>query len=125
MAGVATTHPLMLVAWMALFFVAFAVVWMFIQTFADILRSHRSGLSKARWIALIALLPFFGVLIYVVATPRRRLPRIRPVDGPSGSAGRVAWPVPADEIAKAAQLCEDGRITAGEFEILRRQALRF
>jgi len=43
-----------------------AVIWMFIAIFADILRRDMSGWAKAGWIVLIVLLPFLGMLIYVI-----------------------------------------------------------
>ena len=53
-------------------FIAFiwvAVIWMFIGIFADIIRRDMSGWTKAGWIMLIVCLPFFGVLIYLIANP--------------------------------------------------------
>jgi hypothetical protein len=59
------------VLWSTLvFFFWFAAIWMFISVFADILRRHDlSGWGKAGWIFLIAILPFLGVLIYLIARP--------------------------------------------------------
>jgi Phospholipase_D-nuclease N-terminal len=49
----------------------FAFIWMFISTFSDILRrGDLSGGAKAGWIFLIAILPFLGILIYMMARPR-------------------------------------------------------
>ena len=36
-------------------------------------RRDLHGLSKALWVALIILLPYFGVLIYLVARPEQPL----------------------------------------------------
>ena len=88
----------------------FAVVWMFIGIFADILRRDMSGWAKAGWIILILFLPFVGILIYVIARPTGYGVRT------SGSA---------DEIARAAQLHEDGKITSAEYERLKRHALNY
>jgi len=57
--------------WTALlFFFWFAVIWMFIAVFADILKRDMSGWVKAGWITLIVLVPFLGALIYLIAVPR-------------------------------------------------------
>jgi Phospholipase_D-nuclease N-terminal len=56
---------------MVAFFFWFTFIWMFISVFADILRrDDLSGGAKAGWIFLVAILPFFGVLLYVMGRPR-------------------------------------------------------
>jgi len=46
------------------------VLVMFVRVFADLWRrDDLSGAAKAAWIALIVVLPFVGVLIYVIARP--------------------------------------------------------
>jgi hypothetical protein len=99
------------VAMMALF-TLFAVAWIFVAFFRDILRRDLSGWAKAGWIALIVLVPLLGALAYVVVRPR---------DVVAPARGRDYRP--ADEIATAARLYEKGTVTAGEFEYLKRKAL--
>ena len=55
---------------MLVFFVLFAVIWMFIAIFIDIMRRRMSGWAKAGWIVLLVLLPFIGALIYIIARPK-------------------------------------------------------
>jgi Phospholipase_D-nuclease N-terminal len=106
------------------FFFWIVCIWMFIGVFADILRRDLSGWAKAGWIALIVVLPFLGILIYLIARPKTageygylaREDRAR---------GGVAGASAADQIAKAAQLHDEGRITADEFERLKQQALSY
>jgi hypothetical protein len=109
---------------MVVLFFWITVIWMFISVFADILRRDMSGWAKAGWIVLITLLPFLGVLIYLIAVPRTARPDS---SGPSvwGSSTpqRTREYGPADEIAKAAQLHDQGKISADEFEYLKEQAL--
>jgi len=109
---------------MVVFFFWFAVIWMFIGVFADILRRDMSGWAKAGWIILIVLLPFLGVLIYLIAMPRRarREAELSDYWGPTPQRQAQEYR-PADEIATAAQLHDQGRISAAEFETLKRQAL--
>lgn len=59
----------LLVAMVAFFFLTLAI-WMFIAVFADIFaRRDLSGWGKAGWTLLIFIIPFIGVLIYVIARP--------------------------------------------------------
>jgi hypothetical protein len=54
---------------LALFF-WFMFLWMFVTVFADIFPRHDlSGFGKAAWIFLIVILPFIGILIYMIARP--------------------------------------------------------
>jgi hypothetical protein len=106
---------------MLVFFFWFAVIWMFVGIFADILRRDMSGWAKAGWMVLIVLLPFIGMLIYLIARPAS-------VDGDgrhvfTGYGTRDASS--ADQIAKAVQLHEQGKITSAEFERLKQQALSY
>ena len=56
---------------MIVFFFWFMFIWMFIAIFADIFRRNDiSGGGKAGWIILIVILPFIGILIYMIARPK-------------------------------------------------------
>ena len=77
---------------MFVFFFWFMLIWMFIMVFADIFRrKDLSGGAKAGWVLLIFILPFFGILIYLIARPsivdaremagRRVRCRVRPGPG--------------------------------------------
>lgn len=103
-------------AMVALFF-WFAVIWMFLAVFTDIFRRDMSGWAKAGWVALIVIVPFLGALIYMIAMP--------PAEGGYGwgQSSRAPRPGAADEIAKAAQLYDQGRITADEYEYIKGKAL--
>src|SRR5690349_6850935 len=99
----------------AVFFFWFAVIWMFVTLFADILRRDMSGWAKAGWIVLIVLLPFLGILVYLIVMSRtgdREVAAWAPTGRPQSRRSRDHRP--ADEIAKAAELHERGRISADE-----------
>jgi hypothetical protein len=109
---------------MIVFFFWFMFIWMFIGVFADIFRRNDlSGAAKAGWIILIVLLPFLGILIYMIVRPRmteqdremasEMMERQRRVEGYSS----------ADEIAKLAKLRDEGKISAEEYEKLKAKAL--
>ena len=56
---------------MLVFYFWVIFIWMFIRVFADIFRrSDIHGGAKAGWVLLIVILPFIGILIYLVARPR-------------------------------------------------------
>ena len=110
-----------LLTMLALFFWA-ALIWMFIGVFADIFRRRDlSGGAKAGWAFLIVVLPFLGVLIYLIARPavvETDLPRVeKRADAPYTRLSA------ADEIEKAAKLQAAGAITPAEFATIKEQAL--
>lgn len=102
--------------WIAWFVLLFRVI-------ADIFRSDDlGGWGKALWCIFTLLVPFLGVFVYVIARgdsmTNRDIQQARDneaafrsyVQQTAGSGGT------ADEIAKLAQLRDDGVISAQEFE---------
>ena len=57
------------VFWSMLWFFCFFIwIWLLIRVFADIFRSHdMSGWAKALWIVFVIVLPYLGVLVYLIA----------------------------------------------------------
>jgi hypothetical protein len=103
---------------MLVFFVWFALVWMFVAVVGDILRRKMSGWAKAGWVLLLVLLPFAGALIYIIARPKG-------ADAPEMSSwGGATRYRAADEISRGAQLYADGELTAAEYNEFKRQTLR-
>ncbi len=116
--------PLLDLFWSMLwFFMFFVWIWLLITIFADIFRSEISGFGKAGWIFFVIVLPFLGVLIYLIANGDKMQERsmkqasdmasaqreyIQSVAGDSASA--------ADEIAKLASLKDSGAISDAEFQ---------
>ena len=50
------------------FFLFFIWIWLLIMVFGDIFRSHdMSGWSKALWTFFVIVLPYLGVLVYLIA----------------------------------------------------------
>jgi hypothetical protein len=111
---------------MLVFFFWFTVIWMFITVFADIFRRDMGGWAKAGWIALIVILPFIGILAYVIARPKTVEAEAGygyPLASPQAVAPPEPEPQPAEEIARAAQLQDEGRITEAEFQQIKQHAL--
>jgi len=120
----AYTYPLLSIFWTMLeFFLFFLWIWLLIVIFADIFRSHdMGGLAKALWVIFVIILPFLGVLIYLIARGGSMQERaaaqaqrqqqafdsyVKETAGGSGSA---------DELAKLADLKAKGVLTDAEFE---------
>jgi hypothetical protein len=105
---------------MILFFFWFMFIWMFIAVFADIFRRENlSGWAKAGWIVLIIVLPFIGILIYVIARPKNTEQDRRMV----AEARRMSGYSAADELAKLGQLHDAGKLTDEEFATLKQRAM--
>jgi hypothetical protein len=127
----AADYPFLDVLWSIVIFMAFLLwIWLAITCFADIFRRHdMSGFMKALWILVIIVVPYFGVLIYLIAyhdgIAQRNMKdvqasqqafddRVREAAGSSGSAA---------EIERAHGLLQSGAITQDEFDRLKAKAL--
>jgi hypothetical protein len=53
---------------MFLFFLFVAWIWLLISVYADVFRSDDlGGVAKAFWVLFVLLLPYVGVLVYLIA----------------------------------------------------------
>jgi Short C-terminal domain/Phospholipase_D-nuclease N-terminal len=127
----AADYPFLDVFWTMLVFFAW-VIWfsLLITVFMDLFRRHDvSGWGKAGWTVFVIVLPYLGVLVYLIAQGKHMAERraadtqasraafddyVRQVSSESG---------PSDQIAKAKQLLDSGAIDAAEFEQIKRKAL--
>jgi len=121
----AYTYPLLDFLWtMVEIFLFVLWIWLAIMVFVDIFRSHdMGGLAKAIWVLFIVILPFLGVLVYLIArgggmheraanqAAREQQAFDEYVKKTAGSSGGSA-----DELAKLADLKAKGVITDAEFE---------
>jgi Phospholipase_D-nuclease N-terminal len=108
---------------MIVFYFWFLFIWAFIRVFADIFRrDDLSGGAKAGWILLIVVLPFLGILIYLIARPRMTEQDRRLMMESEEAQRRMAGYSPAEEIAKLSKLRDEGKISASEYEELKRKA---
>ena len=109
---------------MVVFFFWFMLIWMFIGVFADIFRRNDlSGGAKAGWILLIFIVPFFGILIYLIARPKMTAQDKEMMSAMQERERRATGYSAADEVAKLAKLRDEGKITAEEYEQLKQQAM--
>ena len=115
-------YPLMGLFWTMLwFFLWFAWLMLLFRVFADIFRSNdMGGWAKALWSIFVILVPFLGVLVYVIAHGKSMTER-----DIQGAAERAAFRSyvqeaaggggTADELAKLADLKAKGVLTDDEF----------
>ena len=108
---------------MLAFFFWFMAIWMFVAVFADVFRRRDlSGWAKAGWILLMFVLPFLGILVYVITRPRITDAEIAMLGSSPQYTGGGGGYSPADEVAKLAALRDAGELTPEEFEALKRRA---
>ena len=106
------------------FFFWVIFIWMFITIFADIFRrDDLSGGAKAGWIILIVLVPFLGILIYMIARPKMTEQDKEMLAAAQEGQRRLEGYSAADEIAKLATLRDEGKITSEEYEAMKAKAL--
>jgi hypothetical protein len=113
------------VLWVMLeFFFLFMAIWIFIAVFSDIFRRRDlSGWAKAGWVVLIFLVPFLGALIYLIARPKMTEQDKEDMARIEQAQARMSGYSAADEVAKLAKLRDDGKITAEEYEDMKRKAM--
>ena len=109
---------------MIAFFFWMMIIWMFISIFADIFRRNDlSGWGKAGWVILVFVLPFLGILIYIIARPKMTEQDKEILMKAQEQQRRAAGYSSADEIAKLSKLKADGAITDEEFQEMKKRAL--
>jgi Short C-terminal domain/Phospholipase_D-nuclease N-terminal len=128
---VGNSYPFLDVMWtMLVFFVWVIWFWLLITVFADVFRRHDlSGFSKALWIVFVIVLPYLGVLIYLIAQHEgmneRNLANVQAQQSQMDDYVKsvAAKSDPAEQITKAKQLLDTGAITQAEFDALKQKAL--
>ena len=126
---VAADYPFLEVLWtMILFFAWVAWIWIAITVFADVFRRHDiSGWAKAAWVVLVIVLPFLGVLIYLISQHEGMRERsVRQAETQRAAFDqyvREAAGGSAAEIAKAKELLDGGTITQAEFDAIKAKAV--
>ena len=127
----AADYPFLDVLWsMLIFFAFFLWIWLAITCFADIFRRRdESGWVKAIWIVFIIVLPYLGVLVYLIANHTSMADRqVKDVEQAQAAFDARVREVaasrdPAAEIEKAHALLQSGAINQDEFERLKANAL--
>jgi hypothetical protein len=127
----AADYPFLDVLWTMIVIFAWVIwFWLLIVIFGDLFRRRDiSGWGKAGWIIFVIVLPYLGVLVYLISQhdgmAERSAQQARAsqaqfddyVKSVSASGGSAA------EIEKAKQLLDSGAITQAEFDALKSKAL--
>jgi ABC-type multidrug transport system fused ATPase/permease subunit len=114
-----------------LYFTLFVIlIWLLITVFIDIFRSNDlSGWAKALWVLFIIVLPYLGVLVYLIARGGKMHERAAQAAQQSDAAFReyvqsaAGSGSAADELARLADLRDRGVISEDEFQSLKAKAL--
>jgi preprotein translocase subunit YajC len=110
--------------YMLMFYLFFMVIWMFIRVFADIFhRENLTGWGKAGWILVIFIIPFIGLLIYMIVRPKDTEQDQRDMAQMQATQSRLVGGSAVDDIAKAQGLLDKGAITQAEFDSIKAKAL--
>jgi TRAP-type C4-dicarboxylate transport system permease small subunit len=127
----ASSYPFLNVFWDILIVFAWILfIWIAITVFIDIFRRRDiSGWAKAAWVVLIVLLPWIGVLIYLIANHNgmadRNEQQTKAAQATFDQAVREAAGKggPATEIDTARKLLDSGTISQAEFDSIKAKAL--
>ncbi len=127
----ASSYPFLSVMWTLLVIFAWVIwFWLLITIFADLFRRHDiGGGMKALWIIFVIILPFLGVLIYLIAESKgmaeRNTKQAQAAQSEFDSYVKTvaAQSDPTEQIAKGKQLLDSGAITQAEFDSLKAKAL--
>lgn len=124
-------YPLLNLFWTMLW-VFLWVMWFFLlfKVISDLFQDHGlNGWAKAGWIVLVILLPYLGVLLYLIARGRSMAERdrqrgkaqedafkeyVRHAAAASGGAAGSGGPV--DELHKLSALKDKGDLSQAEFD---------
>ena len=125
----AADYPFLDIFWSMFIFFLFVIwIWILITVFADIFRRKDiGGGSKALWIIFVIVLPYLGVLIYLIANhdgmADRNIQQVQKQQAAADDYIRSVAGGSAAEIEKAKSLLDSGAITQAEFDTLKAKAL--
>jgi Short C-terminal domain/Phospholipase_D-nuclease N-terminal len=126
---IAADYPFLDVLWtIIIFFCWVAWIWIVITVFIDVFRRDDiGGWGKAGWVVLVIVLPFLGVLIYLIAQHdgmrERSMRQASAQRQEFDQYVREAAGGSAAEIAKAKELLDAGTINQQEFDAIKAKAL--
>ena len=113
------------------FFLFFIWIWLLIVVFSDIFRSHdMGGFAKAIWVIAIIILPYLGVLIYLIARGHKMAEHAQQAAAAQDAAAKQyiqqaagTTKSTAEEIAHLNDLKNQGVLSDAEFEAAKAKAL--
>lgn len=122
--------PLLNIFWsIFMFFLLVAWIWVIVGVISDVFRSKDlSGLEKALWVLGIIIIPWLGVLTYIVirgqGMAERNAQALAEVEKMRRAYVQdVAGSSTADELTKLAELRDKGIITDAELQVQKTKLL--
>ena len=124
-------YPFLSVMWTLLVIFGWVIwFWLLIVIFGDLFRRHDiGGWAKAAWTIFVIVLPFIGVLIYMISQSKgmaeRQTAQTQSAQSQFDQYVRsvASDQSPATQIEKAKSLLDSGSITKDEFEEIKRRAI--
>lgn len=130
LAASSSSYPFLSAVWLMILIFAFVIwFWILITIFSDIFRRHDiGGGKKAIWIIFVVLFWWVGVLIYLIVEHKGMAERSTEqmkaaLSQQADYIKSVAGSSPADQVAQAKQLLDNGTITQAEFDTMKAKAL--
>jgi Phospholipase_D-nuclease N-terminal/Short C-terminal domain len=129
MLPIAADYPFLDVLWTMIIFFAWVIwIWIAITVLIDVFRRHDiGGWHKAAWVVFVIVLPFLGVLVYLIAQHEgmreRSAQQAKAQQKAFDEYVRETAGGSAAEIAKAKELLDAGAITQAEFDAIKAKAL--
>ncbi|HEX4745915.1 MAG TPA: SHOCT domain-containing protein [Gaiellaceae bacterium] len=125
----AADYPFLDILWTMFIFFLFVIwIWILITVFSDIFRrKDAGGGTKALWIVFVILLPYLGVLVYLIANhdgmADRNIQAMQKQQEATDAYIKSVAGGSAAEIEKAKGLLDSGAITQAEFDQIKAKAL--
>jgi uncharacterized membrane protein YcjF (UPF0283 family) len=126
---IAADYPFLEILWtMILFFAWVAWIWIAVTVLIDVFRRDDiGGWGKAAWVVFVIVIPFLGVLVYLIVQHDEMRQRSEKQAQAQKAAFddyvRDAAGGATGEIAKAKELLDSGAITQAEFDAIKAKAL--
>ena len=117
--------------WETIILFAFVIwIWLLFTVLGDVFRRRDiGGVMKVFWIVVVLVLPYVGVLIYVLAEHSGMADRSQKHgDGTDAQQADSIKPAastasPVDQIAQAKSLLDSGAISQAEYDALKTKAM--
>ncbi|MGH2926165.1 MAG: SHOCT domain-containing protein [Solirubrobacterales bacterium] len=125
----ATDYPFLNILWTMIIFFAWVIfIWVAITVLIDVFRRHDvGGWTKAGWVILVIVIPFLGVLLYLIVNhegmAKRNVKQAETQKAQFDQYVRDTAGGSAGEIAKAKELLDSGAINQAEFDQIKQKAL--
>ena len=126
---IAADYPFLNILWTMIIFFAWVIwIWIVITVFIDVFRRDDiGGWHKAAWVVFVIIIPFLGVLVYLIAQHdgmrERSVKQAKDQQQAFDDYVRDTAGGSTGQIAQAKELLDSGAITQEEFDKLKAKAL--